>query len=143
MYGQTPQPEATLQCSADSGTAARHSRTRFMISFPPRVENYPLAYRRSRVYKGAAAHTVCMQYEKVFVAVLARFDTEGNMKPVAIEWENGEEFRISKVTDIRTAPPPHVGSLITVRYKIIVQGKERELYREKYSNQWFVEKPSL
>ena len=79
------------------------------------------------------------QYEKVFVTVLIRVDVDGNIKPVAIEWENGEEFRISKVTDVRNAPPRHVGSHYTVRYKITVQGRERELYREKYSNQWFVE----
>ena len=81
-----------------------------------------------------------MQYEKVYVGMFLYVDTDGNMKPVALEWTNGERYTISKVIDKRSAPPVHVGSMPTVRYNVLVQGREKVVYYEKFSNQWFVEK---
>jgi len=79
-------------------------------------------------------------YEKVYVTAMLRVDRDGYSKPVVIEWESGEEFLITRITDVRNAPPKHVGGTPTVRYRIIVRGRERELYREIFSNKWFVEK---
>ena len=67
-------------------------------------------------------------------------DQEGNMKPVALEWTDGTRYPISRVIDKRNAPPAHVGSAPTVRYAVLVQGREKVIYHEKFSNQWFIEK---
>lgn len=67
-------------------------------------------------------------------------DTDGKTVPLEIEWINGNRYPISKVLEKRDAPPRHVGGGITVRYRILVQGRERELYHEKFANRWFMEK---
>jgi len=79
-------------------------------------------------------------YEKIYVSMVLHVDADGKMKPVEIEWINGTRYPITKILDQRNAPPKHVGSGLTVRYKILVQGRERELYYEKYPNRWFLEK---
>lgn len=87
------------------------------------------------------AHNYCMaNYEKIYVAVILYNDTDGKTSPVEIEWVNGVRYPISKILEKRDAPPRHVGSSYTIRYKILVQGRERELYHEKWANRWFLEK---
>lgn len=82
-----------------------------------------------------------MQYEKVYVGMILHVDADGVTKPLEIEWESGARFSITKILNVQKAPPRHVGSLPTVRYKVLVQGREKELYFEKSENKWFVEKP--
>lgn len=81
-----------------------------------------------------------MQYEKVYVGMTLYTDTDGNTKPVELEWTNGTKYEISKVIERKIAPPRHVGSSPTVRYTVLVQGKEKMVYYEKFSKRWFVEK---
>ena len=81
-----------------------------------------------------------MQYKKVYVAITSYTDVDGISKPVELEWTNGARYSISKVIDKRIAPPVHVGSSPTVRYTVLIQGHEKVLYYEKFSNKWFVEK---
>ena len=81
-----------------------------------------------------------MGYEKVYVGMVLYTDTEGNTKPVELEWINGRKYAISKVIDRRIAPPAHVGSSPTIRYTVLVQGREKLIYYEKFSKRWFVEK---
>jgi len=85
-------------------------------------------------------HTKRMRYEKVYVGVLLHVDSDGIMKPVTIEWVNGVLYPITKIISVKLAPPRYVGSVNTKRYTVSVQGRTRELYLEKYSNKWFVEK---
>lgn len=77
-------------------------------------------------------------YEKVYVAVILRVDEDGKMSPLAIDWEDGRKFDITRVLDVRQAPPRHVGSSPTVRYTVDIAGSRRELYHER--ERWFVEK---
>ncbi|MCI9406841.1 MAG: hypothetical protein HFK06_00610 [Clostridia bacterium] len=81
-----------------------------------------------------------MQYEKIYVGMLLHVDPDGNMKPVELEWTDGTRYPISRVIDKRSAPPAHVGSAPTIRYTVLIQGRERVVYYEKFSNRWFVEK---
>ena len=67
-------------------------------------------------------------------------DADGITKPVELEWTNGVRYSISKVIERRIAPPEHVGSSPTVRYTVLVQGREKQVYFEKFSKRWFVEK---
>ena len=81
-----------------------------------------------------------MSYEKVYVGMVLYTDIDGNTKPIELEWTNGTKYTISKVIDRRIAPPAHVGSSPTVRYTVLVQGREKVIYYEKFSKRWFVEK---
>ena len=55
------------------------------------------------------AHNRLMaQFVKVYVAVVLRVDSDGRMKPLAIEWEDGRQYDITKVIDKCSAPPRHV-----------------------------------
>lgn len=80
-----------------------------------------------------------MQYEKIYVGMFLYSDTDGNTKPVEVEWKNGARYSISKVLDRRIALPKHVGSSPTIRYTVLIQGHEKVLYFEKFSKKWFVE----
>ncbi len=79
-------------------------------------------------------------YEKIYIGMVLHVDADGAMKSVDIEWINGSLYPISKILEKRDASPRHVGSGITMRYKILVYGRERELYHEKFANRWFLEK---
>ena len=85
------------------------------------------------------AHTGCMvSYEKVYVAMILRISEDGKMSPLAVEWENGQRYDITKIIDVRQAPPRHVGASQTIRYTVDIAGSRRELYHE--GEKWFVEK---
>lgn len=38
---------------------------------------------------------------KVYVEVEAQFDTEGNVLPLSIRWEDGTRYFVERVVDIR------------------------------------------
>lgn len=40
---------------------------------------------------------------KVYVEVTARFDTDGNITPLSVKWEDGTVYEIDKVIDKRRA----------------------------------------
>ena len=112
--------------SAYPGAGALYNRLRFV--------NHSQGY-----ILGVQAHNRLMaQFVKVYVAVVLRVDSDGRMKPLAIEWEDGRHYDITRVIDKCSAPPRHVGSSPTVRYVVDIAGNRRELYKE--GNRWFVEK---
>lgn len=84
-----------------------------------------------------------MKYEKVYVETVVRFTRDGKLLPERIVWEDGNEYEVDKVLKIVSAPPPHVGSYLSVRYDVRMQGQLKELYFEPQSMQWFVEKRQL
>ena len=88
------------------------------------------------------AQTKRMQYEKVYVGVIAKFLSEGGMRPIEIIWTDGKHFAIDKTRFIDRAAS-RAGGLITVRYTVIICGEERYLYYEKPTERWFVEKKLL
>lgn len=79
-------------------------------------------------------------YEKVYVAVYLKINTDGIMKPVAIEWTDGTRYEIDKITDERNAPPEHTGGVLTRKYRVIIKGREKIIYLDKQTNRWFVER---
>lgn len=74
---------------------------------------------------------------KVFVEVIAKFDLEGQVTPLSFVWEDGREFMIERVTDVRRAASLKAGGQ-GMRYTCIVMGKQTQLFLE-YNNQWFIE----
>lgn len=83
---------------------------------------------------------------KVYVPVEVDFRSDGVMLPRKITWEDGREYEIDKVTDIRQAAAMRSGGQGD-RYTIYVQGKQSYLFFERSPNQtgnnigrWFVER---
>ncbi len=73
---------------------------------------------------------------KVYVAVTAHFDTEGNMTPLSLVWEDGTTYVIDRVVDRRRAASLKAGGT-GIRYTIRVNGKQSYLYYE--DPRWFAE----
>lgn len=112
----------------------------FLLVVSPRVQSIGLDGRNFSKFFGFA-HTYGMAvYNKVYVAMILRVDMDGKMKPIEVEWENGERFLITKIVDVRQAPPQHVGSGPTIRYTVKISGRAKEIFYESFNNKWFVEK---
>ncbi len=81
-----------------------------------------------------------VNYEKVYVSAYLKISTDGIMKPVAIEWTDGTRYEIDKIIDERNAPPEHTGGVLTRKYRVIINGREKIIYLDKQTNRWFVER---
>lgn len=73
--------------------------------------------------------------EKKYVPVLVRFDAEGRMRPVEIQFAPGQRYHIDKILDIRRAACQSVGG-VGDRYTCRIGGRESYLWFEK--GRWFV-----
>ena len=73
---------------------------------------------------------------KVYVDVNVKFDTDGIMHPLSITWEDGTNFIIDKVLDIKKAASLKVGGQ-GIRYTCMINNKQTYLFYE--FNKWFVE----
>lgn len=83
---------------------------------------------------------------KVYVAVKADFREDGIMMPREITWEDGTQFEIDRILDIRQAAAMKSGGQGD-RYTVRIRGKQSYLYFERSTNQtgnnigrWFVER---
>ena len=74
--------------------------------------------------------------EKKYVPVIVRFDEEGKLRPLTIEFDEAHKYAIDEVLDVRRAACQSVGG-VGERYHIRVKGQERYLWFEK--GKWFVE----
>ena len=74
---------------------------------------------------------------KVYVRVNADFSPEGVVTPLSFVWEDGRQFDIDHVLDIKRAASLKVGGL-GLRYSIRVMGKDSYMWLED-ENKWFVE----
>ena len=70
------------------------------------------------------------QREKRYVPVIVRFDTEGNLRPMIIEFDDSHKYPVDKVLDVRRAACQSVGG-VGNRYTCLIQGKETYLWMEK------------
>jgi len=83
---------------------------------------------------------------KVYVAVKVDFAEDGTMLPRVITWEDGEKYKIDRITDIRQAAAMKAGGQGD-RYTIMINGKQSYLFFERSTNltgnnigRWFVER---
>jgi len=77
-----------------------------------------------------------MKREKRYVPVVARFDEEGVLRPLTIEFDEEHKYPVDRVLDVCRAACQTVGG-VGVRYTVRVRGHERYLWLEK--DRWFVE----
>jgi hypothetical protein len=73
---------------------------------------------------------------KVFVKVNVDFDTQGQMLPLAITWEDGRVFAVDRVADARRAVSMKAGGT-GMRYTCIIRDKPVYLFYEE--PRWFME----
>lgn len=76
--------------------------------------------------------------KKVYVPVTVRFDSEGKMRPMEIEFsDEGQKrvFQVDRILDVRRAACQSVGG-VGDRYTCLIRGQETYLWFEK--SRWFV-----
>ena len=83
---------------------------------------------------------------KVYVPVEVQFRSDGVMLPRRITWEDGTNYEIDRVTDIRQAAAMRAGGQGD-RYTVSINGKQSYLFFERSPDQtgnnigrWFVER---
>ena len=74
--------------------------------------------------------------EKRYVPVVVRFDADGQLRPLEIEFDEAHKYPVDRVLDVCRAACQTVGG-VGIRYTVRVRGHERYLWLEK--NKWFVE----
>ncbi len=77
-----------------------------------------------------------VEYKKVYVDVVLRNDKEGAIRPLSIEFEDGEIYEIDRLRFVCKAASTKVGGCGT-RYTVVICGKETYLFNE--DDKWFVE----
>ena len=75
-----------------------------------------------------------VQRKKRYVPVVVRFDAEGQLQPLTIEFDEDHKYAVDRVLDVCRAACQTVGG-VGVRYTVRVQGQERYLWLEK--SRWF------
>ena len=73
---------------------------------------------------------------KQYVPVVVRFDTEGKLRPLVIEFDDEHKYPVDKVLDVRRAACQRVGG-VGDRYTCRINGRVTYLWMEK--GVWFVE----
>ena len=73
---------------------------------------------------------------KVYVAVNLDVDTEGNIRPRCVRWDDGRVFEIDRVKYCCRAASTKVGGN-GIRYTVLIRGHETFLFNE--DDKWFVE----
>ena len=77
-----------------------------------------------------------MSEHKIYVAVKALFDPDGNITPLSLIWEDEREYEIDRVLDVRRAASLKAGGF-GLRYTVMIQGRQRYIWLEE--KRWFVE----
>ncbi|MEL4105636.1 hypothetical protein AAFA46_02175 [Oscillospiraceae bacterium WX1] len=87
-----------------------------------------------------------MKDKKVYVRVTAAFSENGLLMPLSLFWEDGREYPIDRVLDIRPAAALKAGGQGD-RYTIRTNGRESFLFFERSPKisdptlgRWFVER---
>ena len=73
---------------------------------------------------------------KQYVPVVVRFETEGKLRPLVIEFDEEHKYPVDKVLDVRRAACQRVGG-VGDRYTCRINGRVTYLWMEK--GVWFVE----
>ena len=75
---------------------------------------------------------------KVYVDVTATFSRDGILMPVSIRWEDGREYKITRVIDVRRMASTKAGG-VGERYLCVIDNSRVSLYYEG-ENRWFMER---
>ena len=73
---------------------------------------------------------------KKYVEVTAKFDVDGTVVPLEIQWEDGANCEIDRILEIRRAASHKAGGA-GIRYTCRIRGRVKYLWLEE--SRWFVE----
>ena len=73
--------------------------------------------------------------EKRYVPVIVRFEADGKLRPLEIQFDEAHRYPVDKILDVRRVACQSVGG-VGDRYTCRIQGKESYLWFEK--GRWFV-----
>ena len=73
--------------------------------------------------------------EKRYVPVIVRFEADGKLRPLEIQFDEAHSYPVDQVLDVRRAACQSVGG-VGDRYTCRIQGEESYLWFEK--GRWFV-----
>jgi hypothetical protein len=77
--------------------------------------------------------------KKVYVDVNAdHHSIDGIVVPKIITWEDGQQYEVDRIVDIRRAASLKAGGIGT-RYTILILGKQTYIWLEDDGIRWFVE----
>ena len=83
---------------------------------------------------------------KVYVSVIASFSEDGHLFPKRLRWEDGREYSIEKILDVRPAAALKAGGQGD-RYTVLINGHQSYLFFERNASmagnnlgRWFVER---
>lgn len=71
-----------------------------------------------------------------FIDVYAKMTTDGTPKPISIIWEDGREFSIDRILDIRKRASTKGGGA-GLRYLVKIKNQEKYLFLNQ--DKWFIE----
>ena len=73
---------------------------------------------------------------RVYVKVIAEWDADGRIKPLSVEWEDGQRFEVDRLLDVRRAAATKAGGH-GMRYTVRINGHETYIFED--DGRWFVE----
>jgi len=73
---------------------------------------------------------------KTFVEITAKHCVDGSVRPLTLKWEDGREFKIDRVIDVRKAASLKAGGL-GIRYTCKILGRAVYLFDDE--GRWFIE----
>ena len=81
---------------------------------------------------------------KVYVEVNTRHRSDGRILPLSFIWEDGREYQIDKILDIRPAASLKGGGT-GLRYTVLVRSHQTHLWLEEGQDvqRWFMERKNL
>lgn len=74
---------------------------------------------------------------KVYVGVTARFEPDGRLLPMSVTWEDGHEYEVDRILNVRRAASLKAGGA-GIRYTVRIGRTETYLFLEE--DKWFVER---
>ena len=73
---------------------------------------------------------------RAYVKVVVEVSTEGRVRPLSVEWEDGRCFEVDRLLDVRLAAATQAGGQ-GMRYTVRILGRETYLFEDE--GRWFVE----
>ena len=73
---------------------------------------------------------------RAYVKVVVEVSTEGRVRPLSVEWEDGRRFEVDRLLDVRRAAATKAGGQ-GMRYTVRILGRETYLFEDE--GRWFVE----
>lgn len=86
---------------------------------------------------------------RVYVSVAVDFDSNGQMYPKSLMWEDGHQYEIDRILDVRPSFSARAGGQGD-RYTVRIGNQEKYLffehnpeYGQKIPGRWFVERKDI